>query len=121
MSQVVNVNRKGALEKIDGRMTTREGTNVRQGSAGRRLAKIDRQLVNPDGSLRTPDLFQRSRARLTPTQIYREASGRADAIRLLHEYGYLQPTPVRRSYRELYRDLGGDARGFVNGIAPTQP
>lgn len=121
ISQVVNVNRKGALEKIDGRMTTREGTNTRQGMAGRRLARIDGQLTNPDGSIRVPDVFERSRARLTPTQIYREATSRTDAIRLLHEYGYLQPTPVRRSYRELYRDLGGDARGFVNGVAPTLP
>lgn len=88
-----------------GRMlqATRQGTTVRQGRAGRRMAVADGQL---DG--RTPGAFERAnRPRLTPKSIYQEAAGdRAKAIDLLTEYGYLDSRPIDRSMAGLMADAG---------------
>lgn len=126
MSQVVNISREssGLYDFSVGGVTkqaTYEGTNVLEGMAGRRLALKDGQFYNPDGSIRIPDLFDRSRPRLTPKQIFRDAKSRDEAVAMLHEYGYLEPTPIRRSHRELFRDLGADRHGVKNGLAPTYP
>ena len=101
------------------KQATLEGTNVLQGRAGRRLALLDRQLVNADGSIRKPDFFERSAPRLTPRQIYKDATSRDDAIRLLFDNGYLKPKDIRRGYQGVYADLGADRRGFRNGLPPT--
>lgn len=125
MSQVVNISRNSGLYTFETggvvKQATLEGTNVLEGMAGRRLAMRDGQFYNRDGSIRIPDLFDRSRPRLTPKQIFADSRTRDEAISKLHEYGYLEPTPIRRSHRELFRDLGADRHGVKNGLAPSYP
>ena len=81
-----------------------QGTTIRQGRAGRRLAVADGQ-VAPG---RTPTALERAnRPRLTPKSIYELAGGdRAKALELLTEYGYLDSRPINRSQRSLMADLG---------------
>lgn len=82
---------------------TKQGTTVRQGRAGRRMALADGQL---DG--RTPSALERAnRPRLTPKSIYQVADGdRAKALDLLYEYGYLDSRPIDRSMAGLMADAG---------------
>lgn len=78
MSQVVN-SRRG-IYTAGGREFTREGT-TRRGFAGHRLGQFERV----EG-----ERYRRSRvARLTPDQIYRDATSRDDAVRLLRRFGYI--------------------------------
>jgi hypothetical protein len=68
MNQVINSHKAGARHK----MTTTEGT-TRRGTAGRRLGARS----------------GRRAARLTPEGIYRIASDRAEALKLLRQHGYI--------------------------------
>lgn len=65
IGQVVNAHR--GMYQVGGRSFTREGT-TRRGFAGRRAPNT---------------------ARLTPAQIFRDATSRDDAIRLLFRFGYI--------------------------------
>lgn len=110
MNQVVNAHRKGATYTfdVDGttRRATREGTSVREGLAGRRMAIADRQLVHADGSLNMSANWERAdRPRLTVGQIYKDAGGnRETAIELLRQYGYADINRgMRRSQKDLVR------------------
>lgn len=82
---------------------TTQGTTVRQGRAGRRMAVADGQL---DG--RIPTAFERAnRPRLTPRSIYELAGDdRGKALQLLHDNGYLDSQPIDRSVSGLMADVG---------------
>jgi hypothetical protein len=115
ISQVVNTSRKGATYTFDvggkARRATTEGTSIREGLAGRRMAIADRQLFNADGSLNfAADWERAARPRLTVGQIYKDAAGdRLKTRDLLHQYGYLEPAKgMRRSQQSLYAALGVD-------------
>lgn len=132
MNQVVNVSTKrgraqqGLYEfESNGKLTqaTWEGTTVREGRAGRRMALESGQL---DG--RTPFPFERANApRLTPKAIYEQAGSREEALELLRKYGYIDSQPIDRSMRGLMRDLGrpNEALGVRGGgsiqfVPPTR-
>ena len=115
ISQVVNTSRKGATYTFDvggkARRATTEGTSIREGLAGRRMAIADRQLLNADGSLNfAADWERAARPRLTVGQIYKDAAGdRLKTRDLLYQYGYLEPAKgMRRSQKSLYAALGFD-------------
>lgn len=99
LNQVVNAHRKGMYSFG----TTREGATVRQGRAGRQIAK-QVGLTDPgtitDGRVR----------RFTVRAIYEQAAGdRLKTIELLTRNGYMREswTPeFRRSIRQAFRDLG---------------
>ena len=91
-SQVVNARR--GMATVGGRRTTTEGTTVRgfyggyvrreDGTVRRRRAG---ELAKAGGRYRSA--VEEVAARLTPEQILRDATSREDAIRLLHQYGYI--------------------------------
>ena len=108
ISQVVNTTRKGATYTFEvggkTRRATIEGTSVREGLAGRRMALADRQLLNADGSLNMMADWERAaRPRLTVAQIYKDGAGNRLKTRdLLQQYGYLEPDlGMRRSMQSL--------------------
>jgi GNAT superfamily N-acetyltransferase len=72
LNQLVNAKR-GMATTVDGVKVTTEGTTGR-GFAGRRL---------------------RGEQRLVPESIYKMAADREDALRLLHQHGYLVGNPAR--------------------------
>lgn len=82
---------------------TTQGTTIRQGRAGRRMAIADGQI---DG--RIPSSLERTtRPRLTPKSIYEVAGNdRAKARQLLYDYGYLDSQPISRDFRSLLADAG---------------
>ena len=82
---------------------TTQGTTIRQGRAGRRMAIADGQI---DG--RIPSALERTtRPRLTPKSIYEIAGDdRTKARQLLYDYGYLDSRPISRDYRSLLADAG---------------
>ena len=82
---------------------TTQGTTIRQGRAGRRMAIADGQI---DG--RIPSSLERTtRPRLTPKSIYEVAGNdRTKARQLLYDYGYLDSQPISRDFRSLLADAG---------------
>lgn len=80
MNQVINSHRANSRSK--NRLTTTEGTSVR-GVAGRRLAE------QGGASKQGGRYRQANRQRLTPEGIYRIASDRDEALRLLRQHGYV--------------------------------
>lgn len=78
LNQIVNAKR--GMRSAGGRKFTTEGTTSR-GIAGRRLGDL---------RMTRGSRYRRSGiARLTPEQIYRDATSREDAIRLLRLHGYI--------------------------------
>lgn len=77
INSVVNAHR--GMYTAGGRTFTREGATSR-GFAGKRLGSLVKQ-----GGRYTASTIPR----LTPEQIYRDARSRADAIELLHRFGYI--------------------------------
>lgn len=113
VGQVVNAWRGTYTFELEGvrRRATLEGTDIRQGRAGRQMAVADGQLFRSDGSFRLARMAERTeRPRLTVADIYREAGpNRERAIELLRENGYLRDawrSDFRRTTESLYRDFG---------------
>ena len=104
MSQVVNVsNSRSGLYDFDGVQGTWEGTTVRQGRAGRRLARE----TGLETRAEALEVGRRSAMpRLTPKDIYRQNLSRTETRELLRFYGYLDSTPIDRSIRGMLDDLG---------------
>lgn len=99
LNQVVNAHRKGMYSFG----ATRDGATVRQGRAGRQIAK--------QAGITDPGTVADGRVqRLTVRAIYAQAGNdRLQVIELLTRNGYMRHTwtpEFRRSIRQAYRDLG---------------
>jgi len=109
ISQVVNA-RRGTYEASFGTkkyLATREGT-TRRGVFGGYTVNADGTFTKRPASDYLPrqpgDRYARTRqTRLTPEQIYRDASGRDDVIRMLRDNGYLLDQPTTPAPRPLPR------------------